>query len=107
MPQNAGVYGTQIAAGKTKHEELKIMTITYGLNKKLFSQLVNETLFKTGLSYREAASLLGISPSTLTRVKKLKSINVDSFMIILHWIEINSNKDYNDLLTDLLSQLQK
>lgn len=76
----------------------------YGLNRKIFSTLVEEVLSKTHLSYREAEELLGVSYSTFTRIKKLKSIHIDSFIIILNWLNSNFEIGFNELIRQMLLQ---
>ncbi|GAA3251123.1 hypothetical protein GCM10017691_63650 [Pseudonocardia petroleophila] len=41
-----------------------------------------------GLSWRELARELGLSPSTLSRLANLKSPDVHAFMAMTHWLNV-------------------
>ena len=57
------------------------------LNRVVFARMVLEFLEDNKLTYREAAKKLEISPSTFTRILKYDSINVDTFVRLLYWME--------------------
>ena len=57
------------------------------LNRAIFAKIVLEFLEDKKLTYREAAKELCISPSTFTRIIQHRSIQVDTFMRLLYWME--------------------
>lgn len=58
------------------------------INWDLLQRLIESKLEVRGQSARTLARELGISASTLTRIKQGKSIQVETFCALLNWLEI-------------------
>lgn len=57
---------------------------------------LDEARMAKGLSWRELARQLGLSPSTMTRLGNKRSPDVNAFMVMVRWL----NMPAEDFLTD-------
>lgn len=59
------------------------------MTENLLSILLKEAIEKKGLSERKTAEAIGVSPTTIGRVLRGESIDVDTLVAICDWMNIN------------------
>ena len=61
-------------------------------NPELVLAMVNGERIRRGLSWRELAAILGVSPSTLTRWTHGKMLSVPAYLLVCKWLNAAINE---------------
>ena len=77
------------------------MSKVVGLDKKSFSNVIKQTMRDTNKSIRDLEIDTGIPRSTLQRILSCDGCSADNYIILDHWIYMNSRTStFNFVLYD-------